>query len=341
MMTDEAKVLIDSVKQFCNDEIDRISLNIERDGIPPELSKKLAAQGFYALLPGEKMGGAGISPQLYFRILSEFSVHSPSVALQVSMVNSLIMKLVEQVSSDVLEVHDIINAVSIPSVPMGSMPLIPDTISFSDHKVSCTAGIAASFGSDSLLLRNKDGRVILINEISGEQWEDRPLGFRGIRQFRISVSNKSFEEVGKLGDELYFDGEISAIAIGIARGAVSKAIEYSRVRNTFNHPLKDYGPVAFSLSELHSSIGILENFLYSDQERSPEDLLRAKIMAVSLAKQASRESVQVHGGYGYIEDFGVERYYRDSMMLSSVLSNRLEDLSRLATCTYSEKAGFL
>lgn len=342
MMNDEARILMESVEQFCRDEIVNSSADIERRGISPELSKKIAAQGFYSLTLGEKEGGAAIRRPLYFRILGEFASHSPSVALQISLVNSLILGSLESVPPSVLKIEDIISGDAIPAVPLGYNVMSPGTIRLSEDGKTLDAdvGTSAFFGSNSMLLRSSDGTLIMIRDVHGDDLPEPPLGFRGIKQFSAKIAGAPYENLGRIHNDVIIDGEIAAIAAGIARGSISKAIEYSRVRKTFDHPLKDYGPVAFRLSELSVSLRMLENYIYSDTT-SDEDLIGARVFALKLANQASREAVQTHGGYGYIEDFGVEKYYRDAMALASLLSNHLDDLSRLSKFVYHENAGFI
>ena len=218
------------------------------------------------------------------------------------------------------------------------------------------AGSRAQGMKDYVL--NSDARLVILvaNGAPGalvlvkggvEALNDRTrLGFRGLRFSSIKVDTGDFEVLGENGPGLLeetlnaMDLGVAAIGLGIAAGAVAKAIDYSKGRTTFEHPLKDYQPVAFSLSTLKSEEEMLRSFIYSEGLSGTARVM-ARIKSTQLARNATKQALQVHGGYGYFGDFGVEKFYRDAMALPLLFSRGAKDMERLSQAVFESKAGFM
>jgi alkylation response protein AidB-like acyl-CoA dehydrogenase len=177
--------------------------------------------------------------------------------------------------------------------------------------------------------------------------EEHPrLGFRGLGFSSLMVETADFEVLAEDGPHLIeaalddMDLEVAAVSLGIAAGALTKAVEYSKVRTTFEHPLKDYQPVAFGLSTLRAEEEMLRDFAYGGHLTAAAKTM-ARIQGVSLAKNATKQALQAHGGYGYFEDFGVEKFYRDAMALSILFNRSVKDMERLSEQVFGSKSGFL
>ena len=190
------------------------------------------------------------------------------------------------------------------------------------------------------------GNLLLVREGLEPVNDQTRLGFRGLRFSSVKVDSSEFEVLGENGPGLLedtlngMDLEVAAVALGITAGAVAKAIDYSKSRSTFEHPLKDYQPVAFSLSSLKSEEEMLRNFLYSESLSGTAKVM-ARIKSTQLARSATKQALQVHGGYGYFGDFGVEKFYRDAMALPLLFSRGAIDMQRLSRAVFETKAGFM
>ena len=134
---------------------------------------------------------------------------------------------------------------------------------------------------------------------------------------------------------------VPASTLGTAKGALDKAIDYVKVRKTFERPLKDYGPVANGLSKLMAEYLALSQFMDSVDEKDERGRLSLKTLSVDFAKRATKAALQYHGGYGYIEDTGVEKFYRDAMGLSILFQRPHHDSMRLSKEIFGEKSGYL
>jgi alkylation response protein AidB-like acyl-CoA dehydrogenase len=125
--------------------------------------------------------------------------------------------------------------------------------------------------------------------------------------YKIALSNL---EGGRIG--------IAAQAVGIARAALDAALDYARQRRTFGKELMAHQAVAFSLAEIATDIEAAR-LLYLQAAMLREmaqpclkEASMAKLFASSVAERAASTAIQVHGGYGYLADFPVAKYYRDA-----------------------------
>ncbi len=134
---------------------------------------------------------------------------------------------------------------------------------------------------------------------------DHMLGDPG-EGYRIALSNL---EGGRIG--------IAAQAIGMARAALSAAIRYAGERTAFGVPLTEHQAVSFRLADMATKIEVARQMVLhaATLRDAGKPCLReasmAKLFASEMAEQVCSDAIQVHGGYGYVADFPVERIYRD------------------------------
>ena len=134
---------------------------------------------------------------------------------------------------------------------------------------------------------------------------DLLLGKEG-EGLRIALANL---EGGRLG--------IAAQAIGIARAAYEAALSYARMRKTFGKPIIEHQAVAFRLADMATKIEAARALTHAaarlrdEKEPALRMASMAKLTASEMAEEVCSDAMQIHGGYGYIADYPVERYYRD------------------------------
>lgn len=132
------------------------------------------------------------------------------------------------------------------------------------------------------------------------------LGERG-KGLSIALSNL---EGGRIG--------IAAQALGIARAAFEAALGYARERVQFGKPISEHQSVANLLADMHTRLNAARLMtLHAARLKSAglpclSEASQAKLFASEMAEQVCSSAVQIHGGYGYLEDYPVERYYRDA-----------------------------
>ena len=132
------------------------------------------------------------------------------------------------------------------------------------------------------------------------------LGERG-KGLAIALSNL---EGGRIG--------IAAQSIGIARAAFEAALRYARERVQFGKPIAEHQSIANLLADMHTRLNAARLLtLHAARLKSAglpclSEASQAKLFASEIAEQVCSSAVQIHGGYGYLEDYPVERYYRDA-----------------------------
>ncbi|MCL6448698.1 MAG: acyl-CoA dehydrogenase family protein [Armatimonadetes bacterium] len=114
---------------------------------------------------------------------------------------------------------------------------------------------------------------------------------------------------------------VAAQGVGLAQGALDKTLKYVQERKTFGQPLASYQGVQFQLAEMATRIELARNITYKaawkvDQGRLDPSLnAMAKYFAGEMAVWVCDKALQLHGGYGYIDEYDVQRFYRDAKIL--------------------------
>jgi alkylation response protein AidB-like acyl-CoA dehydrogenase len=134
---------------------------------------------------------------------------------------------------------------------------------------------------------------------------DNLLGREG-DGYRIALANL---EGGRIG--------IAAQAVGMARAALDAALGYARERHAFGKPIDEHQAVNFRLADMATKIDVARQMVWHAAalrdagEPCLKEASMAKLFASEMAEQVASDAIQIHGGYGYVADFPVERIYRD------------------------------
>ncbi len=345
-MEEEYEILENTVKDFNNKYVENNSLKLENDVMGKEFVKLLADQGFFSMI--SQVGGKSSSEvKTLSVVLENLAKSAPAVAVKTLLANSFSSVVKEQTILD--------------SVANGSKS---GTVTFSDLLVpkgqngslSIENGAVKGekefvFGSDSdfIVTMLDTGELVLLKSGFTVSKKHKRLGFRSIGFSSVRVDSKDYTVIEKDGrkllQQLYDDLSIpvAAIALGMSEGASQKALDYAKVRTAFGHYLKDFQPLAFDLTSLIAEMEIIKGYFRGlmSSSISKKEALFLKQKALGLAKDMSKTSLQIHGGYGYLEDFGIEKFYRDSMALSVLFNNEDGDMERLSSLVFESKAGFV
>ena len=131
---------------------------------------------------------------------------------------------------------------------------------------------------------------------------------------------------------------IAAMGLGLAQGAFEMALEYAKQRKQFGKPLTKIQVIAFKLADMATKIELARNLLYKACWLKDNHLPFAKEAAMSklycaeIAKQVADEAVQIHGGYGLMKDYPIERFYRDQRLLQ--IGEGTSEIQRLVISRY-------
>jgi len=167
-----------------------------------------------------------------------------------------------------------------------------------------TPGFKPQKLEDKLGIRASDTCAIVLEDCKLPA--DALLGPRG-KGLAIALSNL---EGGRIG--------IAAQALGIARAAFDAALAYAKERTQFGKKLAEHAPIANYLADMHTRINAARMLILHAARLRTEgapclsEASQAKLYASELAEWVCSRAIQIHGGYGYLHDYPVERHYRDA-----------------------------
>jgi alkylation response protein AidB-like acyl-CoA dehydrogenase len=167
-----------------------------------------------------------------------------------------------------------------------------------------TPGFIVGKPEKKLGIRGSDTCAIILDDCRVPQ--DALLGPRG-KGLAIALSNL---EGGRIG--------IAAQAVGIARAAFEASVAYAQGRKQFGRPIAEFGSIGNMLADMQTSINAARLLthqaarLRSEGQPCLSEASQAKLFASEMAERVCTHAIQIHGGYGYLEDYDVERHYRDA-----------------------------
>ncbi|MEA5109559.1 Acyl-CoA dehydrogenase [bioreactor metagenome] len=131
---------------------------------------------------------------------------------------------------------------------------------------------------------------------------------------------------------------IAAMGLGCAQGAYELALNYAKERKQFGQPISKFQAIAFKLADMALKIELARNLLYkacwlkdTNQPFAMESAM-AKLYCSEIAREVADEAVQVHGGYGLMKDYEIERFYRDQRLLQ--IGEGTSEIQRLVISRY-------
>jgi alkylation response protein AidB-like acyl-CoA dehydrogenase len=169
-----------------------------------------------------------------------------------------------------------------------------------------TPGISLGPHEDKMGMRSSDTHSVMFTDVKVPK-ENR-IGEDG---FGFKFAMKALE-AGRIG--------IAAQALGIAAGAYERALQYSKERKTFGKVLHEHQSVAFKLADMYVKIENARNLIHKAawlKDNNKSYALQgsmAKQYAADIAMEVTTEAVQIHGGYGYVKEYHVERLMREAKL---------------------------
>ncbi|MGH2567421.1 MAG: acyl-CoA dehydrogenase family protein [Bacteroidota bacterium] len=328
----------------------------EAQEFPTEIVQKMAELGFLgATIPAE-LGGAGLTALEFAVIMEEIARIDPSVALTLAAHSGLCLEHIAKFSNDGQKrryIPDLATGKKIGSWCLtepgagsdaGGMKTVAtrsgDRYILNGSKTFITNGsFAETFVvmAKTDLTKGKSGISAFIVEramggISVGKKENK-LGMRASDTVQLIFDNVAVPKENLLGKEgegfkqalVVLDSGrvgIAALSVGLAQGALDASLKYAKERQTFGKPLAEHQAIQFKLADMAVEIQAARLLMYRAalaKARGEEINLvaaEAKLFASEVATRAANEAVQIHGGYGYIKEFPVEKYYRDVKLLT-------------------------
>jgi short/branched chain acyl-CoA dehydrogenase len=200
-------------------------------------------------------------------------------------------------------------------------------------EISGCVSVAAVTGRDAEG-RREISSIIVPNGTPGYEVGPpyRKVGWHGSDTRELSFSDCRVPEENLLGERgrglheflrTLDDGRIAvaALGVGLAQGCLEQSLAYAKERTAFGKPIGAFQALAFKIADMRVAVETARLATYRaawlrDQGRPYKaEASIAKLYATEIAVSSAREAVQVHGGYGYMEEFPVARFYRDSKVL--------------------------
>ncbi len=131
---------------------------------------------------------------------------------------------------------------------------------------------------------------------------------------------------------------IAAMGLGLAQGAFEMAMKYAKSRKQFGKPIATFQANAFKLADMATKTELARNLLYkgawlkSTNQPFAKEAAMAKLYCSEIAREVADEAVQLHGGYGLMKDYDIERFYRDQRILQ--IGEGTSEIQRLVISRY-------
>ncbi len=319
---------------------------------PTEIIKKLGELGFMGMMVSPDWGGSGLDAVSYVIAMEEISKVDASVGVVMSVNNSLVCWAIESFGNDEqkekylrpLATGEKLGAFCLSEPEAGSDATQQHTSAALENGNWVINGtknwITNGTTADLYLVmaqtdRDKKHKGITCFIVERDRAGFEPglkedkLGIRSSDTCSIGLTNVTVPPENILGEagrgfniamEVLNGGRIgiAAQALGIAQGAFERALEYSTQRKAFGKPIADLQAIQFKLAEMSvkidaSRLMILRAATMKDKhERFVKEAAQAKLLASKTAVEVALEAIQIHGGYGYVREYHVERMLRDA-----------------------------
>jgi len=323
----------------------------ERQAFPLETIKKLGGLGYMGCIIPEEFGGAGLDYVGYCVVLEELARADPSVSLIVAAHTSLCANHIYLAGSLAQKRRYLPALASGQFIGCWSLtePLAGSDAAGTRSRAVRDGDFWVLNGSKTFTTNAHDADVCVAMAVTDRAAAHRGIsafivekgdpGFRTGKKenklgMRASVTGEViFEDcrlpetqlLGKPGEGFIdslrvLDGgriSIGALSVGIAQGAYDAALRYARQRKQFGRFISEFQAIQFKLADMATGIEAARLLLYraawmqNGGMRVTRESAMAKLFASEVAVRVCDEALQIHGGYGFIKDYPVEKFYRD------------------------------
>jgi alkylation response protein AidB-like acyl-CoA dehydrogenase len=319
---------------------------------PAEQVKKMGALGFLAMMVSPKYGGGGMDTVSYVLAMEEISKVDASAAVIMSVNNSLVCWGLETYGTEAqkekyltkLTSGEMLGAFCLSEPEAGSDATSQRTTaidkgdyyllngtknwitngnSASVHLVIAQTDVEKGHKGINAFIVEKDTEGFIVGQ------KENKLGIRGSDTHSIMFNDVKVPKENRIGEDGFgftfamktLSGGrigIAAQALGIASGAYELSLAYSKERKAFGKEISKHQAIAFKLADMATEIDaarllcLRAAWLKDNNENYDKEGAMAKVFASETAMKTTTEAVQVHGGYGFVKEYHVERLMRDA-----------------------------
>jgi len=354
-LDDDTQLLQRTVRDFAVGEVAPVAEELDREkAFPYDLVRKMGDLGWMGIPFPEEVGGAGGTSLQYAIAVEELTRIDSSVAITMCAHTSLGTQPIYLFGSDEQKARLLpdlcagrkLGAFGLTEPEAGSdagnvktrATLDDDGWTVDGAKQFITNAGTDISGHVAITARTGDGEIsniIIENGTPGYEagtpyrkmgWnasDTRPLSFDGCRvpeDNLLGPRGAGFKQflhildIGRIG--------VAAMGVGLAQGALDEALKYAKERKAFGQPISKFQAIQGKLSDMATEIEAARLLTYKaawlkDQGRNfTLTAAQAKLKTGRLAVRCTEEAVQIHGGYGFIEEYPVCRFYRDAKILT-------------------------
>jgi hypothetical protein len=323
----------------------------EKSEFPWEIVNKVATLGLLGMIFPEEYGGAGMDYVSYALALEEIARHDGGLALTVASHNSLCSNHIYLAGTEAQKRKYLVPlargeklgawgltepgsgsdaaALQTSAVWKGDRWILNGTKNFITQGTVASVYVVMAITTRGL---EKRGISAFILEKGAPGFrpgrKEAKLGVRSSDTAQLLMEDAEVPGENVLGELNHgfldtlkvLDGGrigIAALAVGLARGALEESLKYSKERQQFGHPISRFQAIQWKLADMATEIEaarLLTLRAAAMKDRglpAIKESAMAKLFASEAGMRACTQAIQIHGGYGYLRDFPVERYFRD------------------------------
>ncbi|MFI5370893.1 MAG: acyl-CoA dehydrogenase family protein [Candidatus Eisenbacteria bacterium] len=354
-ITEDQILIRQSVRDFCASEFAAHAARWDQEGaVPHDAVTRLAAEGYLGMSIPETWGGLGWDSRTVSMVIEEMARVSAALAIMIAVHNSVgaypiyrwgteeqrrryLPRLVSSecgafslsepgAGSDAAAIESTARRHGDHYVLSGSKNWVTNGLHAGLYTVYAKTDKSAGHRGISAFIIERDTPGLVIGKP-----EDK-MGLRGSDTVGLSLNDLRIPVDQRLGEE----GEgfkialaaldtgrigVAAQAIGVMQAAFEEAVRYAQQRRAFGSPLSKIQAIQFKLAEMERRIQgsrlLMQRASWlKDMERPfSREAAMAKLYASESATWVTHQAIQIHGGYGYVKDYPVERYYRDARVM--------------------------
>lgn len=324
----------------------------EKQYFPQELVKQMGELGLMGMMVSPEYDGGGMDTASYVLAMEEISKVDASASVIMSVNNSLVCWAIETFGTEEqkrkylppLARGEIVGAFCLSepeagsdatqqrtnAIPKGDIYLLNGVKNWITNAERASVYIV--FAQSNPELKHRGINAFIVER----EWEgvsvgkkENKLGIRGSDTHSMLFTDVRVPKANRLGEEgqgfkiamKTLDGGrigIAAQALGIASGAFELALNYAKTRKAFGTEIINHQAIQFKLADMAAKIEAARLLCFKaaldkDQGRNYNlSASMAKLFASTVATEVTKEAVQIHGGYGYVKEYHVERLYRDA-----------------------------
>lgn len=354
-LNENQRMIVQMVRDFAEKEIrPHVMEWDETQEFPVPLFRKMGELGLMGVLVPEQYGGSGMGYVEYINVISEIAQVCGSIGLSVAAHNSLCTGHILAFGNEdqkkkylpKLASGEWIGAWGLTEANTGSDAMRMKCVAKKDGNEWVINGaknwITHGISGDVAVVLARTGELLDSHGITAFVVERGTPGFKGGKKenklgMRASeTAEMIFEDcripeenvLGEVGEGFIqamkvLDGgriSIGALGLGIAKGAMKAAVQYSKEREQFGQPISNFQAISFKLADMATEIEAGELLLYQSADlknrgqKMTKESAMAKYYTSEVAVKVSTDAVQIFGGYGYTKDYPVEKFYRDSKL---------------------------